>query len=441
MSESTAPAKRQWSSRFAFLMATIGAAVGLGNLWRFPFQAGENGGSAFVLIYLVSIVIIVYPAMMGELAVGRRKGLSAIGSTREIAKEAGRSPLWGIVGLVGVCATFMILTIYSVIAGRIMAYSVMAFAGAFVEGGAGSQSIIYNGTGQAIAWQTLFMVITIAIVMRGLRGGIERFTVILMPLFFIMLAGLCFYALTSGAGGKAIDYLFTPRFSEVTPQIIMAAFGQAFFSVAVGGAAMLTYGAFLSKDENIASNGAIIAGADTMVAIVAGLMIFPIVFAFSLNPAEGMGLIFSAMPAAFATMPFGSFVGGLFFFLAFIGALTSSISMLMLATVVGEEQLKMKRQMSVLVLGSIAWAIGVASVLMPDLSEWIDFAAGEVAMPIGGILIAIFAGWIAPRTAMREELSGLSDTLFKLWRFVVRFLAPIGVSVVLVLGLMAHFNH
>ena len=441
MSESTAPAKRQWSSRFAFLMATIGAAVGLGNLWRFPFQAGENGGSAFVLIYLLSIVVIVYPAMIGELAVGRRKGLSAIGSTREIAKDAGRSPLWGIVGLVGVSATFLILTIYGVIAGRIMAYSVMAFSGAFAEGGAGSQSAIYNGTSQAIAWQTLFMTITIAIVMRGLRGGIERFTVILMPLFFVMLAGLCFYAMTSGAGAKALDYLFTPRFSEVTPQIVMAAFGQAFFSVAVGGAAMLTYGAFLSKDENIASNGTIIAGADTMVAIVAGLMIFPIVFAFSLNPAEGMGLIFSAMPAAFATMPFGSLVGGAFFFLAFIGALTSSISMLMLATVVGEEQFKLKRQTSALVMGTVAWAIGVASIVVPNLNELIDFAAGEVAMPIGGILICVFAGWIAPRAAMREELSGLNDPLFKIWRFVVRFLAPIGVSVVLTLGLMAHFSH
>ncbi len=435
-----APVKRQWSSRFAFLMASIGAAVGLGNLWRFPFQAGENGGSAFVLVYLLCVAVIVYPAMMGELAVGRRKGLSAIGSTREMAKEAGRSSLWGVVGLAGVTASFLVLTIYGVIAGKIMAYSLMAFSGAFAAGGAGAESFIYAGPYQAVFWQTLFMGLTIAIVARGLHGGIERFTLILMPLFFVMLAGLSIYALSTGAAGKAVDYLFAPRFGELTPQIVLAAFGQAFFSLAVGGAAMLTYGAFLSKDEDIAGSGAIIAGADTAVAIVAGLMIFPIVFSFDLDPAAGMGLIFTAMPASFATMPFGSLIGGAFFFLAFIAALTSSISMLLLASVVGEEQLGMGRRGSVIVLGAVAWTIGAASIIAPQLSEWIDFFAGQVMMPIGGILVAVFAGWIAPRAVMRGELSGLSGFFFRLWRFVVRYLAPVGVTAVLVLGLMAHFN-
>lgn len=432
--------RRQWSSRFAFLMASIGAAVGLGNLWRFPFQAGENGGSAFVLIYLLCVAVVVYPAMMGELAIGRRKGLSAVGSTRELARDAGKSPLWGIVGFVGVTATYLVLTIYGVIAGKIMAYSVMAFSGAFATGGAGSDSFIYAGPLQAVLWQTAFMLITIAIVARGLHGGIERFTVLLMPIFFVMLAGLCVYALSIGAAGKAIDYLFSPRFSEITPQVVLAAFGQAFFSLAVGGAAMLTYGAFLSKDEDIAGNGAIIAGTDTLVAIVAGLMIFPIVFAFDLDPGAGMGLIFNAMPASFATMPFGSMIGGAFFFLAFIAALTSSISMLLLASVVGEEQLKMGRRQSVFVLGAIAWAIGGASILVPHLSEWIDFFAGQIAMPIGGILVAVFAGWVAPRAIMRGELSGLSDFFFRLWRLIVRYVAPIGVTLVLVLGLKAHFG-
>ena len=439
VSESPAP-KRQWSSRSAFLMASIGAAVGLGNLWRFPFQAGENGGSAFVFVYLLCVVIVVYPAMMGELAVGRRKGLSAVGSTRELAKDAGRSPLWGIVGLVGISASYFVLTIYGVIAGKIMAYSLMAFTGAFATGGAGAESIIYAGPAQAVFWQTLFMGATIAIVARGLHGGIERFTFLLMPAFFVLLAGLSAYALITGAAGDAINYLFAPRFSEITPQVVLAAFGQAFFSVAVGGGVMLTYGAFLSKDEDIAGNGIIIAGADTVVAIVAGLMIFPIVFAFDLDPATGMGLIFSAMPASFATMPFGSVIGGIFFFLAFIAALTSSISMLLLASVVSEEQLGLGRRQSVFVFGAIAWAIGAASIVIPHLSEWIDFFAGQVAMPIGGILVAVFAGWVAPRAIMRGELSGLSDFFFRLWRLIVRYVAPIGVTLVLVLGLKAHFG-
>ncbi len=439
VSETPAP-KRQWSSRSAFLMASIGAAVGLGNLWRFPFQAGENGGSAFVFVYLLCVVVVVYPAMMGELAVGRRKGLSAVGSTKELAKDAGRSPLWGIVGLVGVSASYFVLTIYGVIAGRILAYSLMAFTGAFATGGAGAESIIYAGPLQAVFWQTVFMGVTIAIVARGLHGGIERFTFLLMPAFFVLLAGLCAYALFTGAAGEALAYLFAPRFSEITPQVVLAAFGQAFFSVAVGGGVMLTYGAFLAKDEDIAGNGIIIAGADTVVAIVAGLMIFPVVFAFGLDPATGMGLIFSAMPASFATMPFGSLIGGIFFFLAFIAALTSSISMLLLASVVGEEQLGLGRRQSVFIFGAIAWAIGAASIIVPHLSEWIDFFSGQIAMPVGGILAAVFAGWVAPRAIMRSELSGLSDFFFRLWRLIVRYVAPIGVTAVLVLGLKAHFG-
>ncbi len=434
--------KRQWSSRFAFLMASIGAAVGLGNLWRFPFQTGQNGGSAFVIIYLICVAVVVFPVMLGELAVGRHKGLSAIGSTKSIARDAGRSSLWGVVGLIGVLASYLVLTIYGVIAGKVMAFSAMGFLGEFASGAEAlaQGGTLYAGPMQAFFWQSIFMALTIFIVARGLHAGIERFTVILMPLFFVMLAALSVYALATGATAEALTYLFTPRFSELTPDVVLAALGQAFFSLAVGGAAMLTYGAFLDKDEDIAANGAIIAASDTLVAIVAGLMIFPIVFAFDLDPAAGMGLIFNAMPAAFSQMPNGSLIGGAFFFLAFIAALTSSISMLMLASVVGEEQLGMKRLTSVIVLGAFAWAVGGASIIIPPLSEWIDFTAGSIAMPVGGFLIAVFAGWIASRTIMRGELPGLSERMFKVWRAIVRYLAPVGVLVILVLGLMAHFG-
>lgn len=435
-----APAKRQWSSRFTFLMAAIGAAVGLGNLWRFPFQTGQNGGSAFVLVYLICVAVVVYPAMLGELAIGRRMGLSAVGSTAGMARQAGRSPLWGVVGLIGVFATYFVLTIYGVIAGKVMAYSAMGFLGDFSTGAVDAS--LYAGPVKEIFWQSLFMAITIYIVARGIHAGIERFTTVLMPLFFVMLAGLSAYALVSGSTTQALDYLFTPRFSEITPDVVLAALGQAFFSLAVGGAAMLTYGAFLAKDDDIVGDGAIIAGADTLVAVVAGLMIFPVVFAFGLDPSAGMGLIFDALPAAFSKMPFGSAIGGMFFFLAFIAALTSSISMLMLASVVGEEQLGLGRIASVMILGVIAWAIGVVSILVPELSERIDFTAGSVAMPLGGFLIAIYAGWVAPRAIMRGELSTLSDGMFRLWRLIVRYLAPAGVAVIMIVGLDAklHFG-
>ncbi len=432
----TTPTTTRWTNRFSFLMVGIGASVGLGNLWRFPFQAGENGGSAFVLVYLLCIVGIVYPVLIGELAVGRHMGLSAVGSTKEMARAAGRSPWWGLVGGIGALATYLVLCIYGVISGRVLAFAVAGFTGGFIEDG---MPVIYGTPARAFLWQTLFMAITVTIVLRGIHKGIEGFSRVAMPAFFVMLALLCIYSLSNGSAGAAIDYLLSPRFEELTPAVMLAAFGQAFFSVVVGGAAMLTFGAFMDKEANIANDGLVIATSDTIVAMVAGLMIFPIVFQFALDPAMGMGLIFSTMPLSFLQMPAGSLVGGLFFSLAALGALTSSIAMLMLAAVAVEEQLKIQRKTAVLSLGAIAWTVGAISVYFPHLNEEIDFFSGQVMMPIGGILIAVFAGWVAPRSVMREELSGLSEALFNGWRFVVRYVAPLLVGGVLILGVSARF--
>ena len=430
------PTTERWTSRFSFLMIGIGASVGLGNLWRFPFQAGENGGSAFVLVYLLCIVVIVYPVLIGELAIGRHMGLSAVGSTKEMAVAAGRSPWWGLVGGIGAFATYMVLCIYGVISRRVLAFGFAGYNGTYVEG---AMPAVYATPLRAFFWQTLFMVITVSIVLRGLNKGIESFTRIAMPTFFVMLVLLSIYSLLNGSAGAAIDYLLSPRFEELTPAIMLAAFGQAFFSVVVGGAAMLTIGSFMDKEANIANDGLFIATSDTIVAMVAGLMIFPIVFQYGLDPAMGMGLIFSTMPLSFLQMPAGSFIGGLFFSLAALGALTSSITMLLLAAVAVEEQLKLQRKTAVIALGAVAWIVGAISVFYPHLNEEIDFLSGQVILPIGGILIAVFAGWIAPREAMRNELSGLSDTLFTIWCFIVRYLAPLLVGGVLILGLSARF--
>jgi len=210
-------AKPQWTSRFGFLMASIGAAVGLGNLWRFPFQAGENGGAAFVLVYLLCIALLAWPVLTAELAIGRRGGLSAVGSTSTLARDAGKSPFWGAVGLIGVIATFSVLTIYGVIAGKVLAFSVSSFANAFWTGA----DQLHDGSLQSFFWQSLFMGITIAIVARGLHAGIEHFSIILMPLFFFMLVGLCLYALVSGAAEETVRYLFSPSFSDITPQVVL----------------------------------------------------------------------------------------------------------------------------------------------------------------------------------------------------------------------------
>ena len=426
----------RWTNRFSSLMVAIGAAVGLGNLWRFPFQAGENGGSAFVLVYLLSIVVIVFPVLIGEIAIGRHMGLSAVGSTKGMALDAGRSAWWGLVGGIGALATYMVLCIYGVISGRVLAFAVAGFSGGYIEN---SMPEVYGSTFLAFLWQTLFMAVTIAIVLRGLQKGIESFARIAMPTFFIILLILAIYSLNLDSAGDALDYLLTPRFEELSPQVVLAAFGQAFFSVVVGGAAMLTFGAHMDKGADIAGDGLLIAASDTIVAIVAGLMIFPIVFQFNLDPAMGMGLIFSAMPLSFLQMPAGSLVGGLFFSLAAIGALTSSTIMLMLATAILEEQAGISRRRSVLTMGAIAWIVGALCVFYPRLSEEIDFFSGQIMMPIGGILIAVFAGWIAPKAKMRDELSGLNDWLFSCWRVIVRYVAPLSVGIVLIIGVSARF--
>ncbi|GJL95632.1 MAG: sodium-dependent transporter [Hyphococcus sp.] len=426
----------KWSSKFAFLMAAIGVAVGLGNLWRFPFQTGANGGSAFVIIYLVCVALIAWPILMGEIAIGRRKGLSAVGSPRELAKDVGASPMWGVIGIVAIVANMFILTTYCFIAGQVMSYSVMAFMGVFANHDPAATLPLFHGTILPVVWFTGFLVLTMLVVARGLHGGIERIVTTLMPVFFVLLVGLSIFALSIGAADKAFAYLFTPRFDLVTPSTVLAALGQAFFSIAIGAGAMITYGAYLERKENIPANAGIIACADTLVAIIAGLMIFPVVFAFGLDPAAGMGLIFEALPVTFSGMSGGAIIGGLFFFLAFIAALTSSISMLMIPAVVFEEWRGWSRRQSVMILGGIVWLVGVSSTQIPHLAENIDFVVGNILLPLGGLLGALFVGWVVPREIMRDEFHNASDRLFGVWRFLIRYLAPIAVGSILVFGLM-----
>ena len=435
---SAAPAAR-WSSQFAFLMAAIGAAVGLGNLWRFPFQTGQNGGSAFVIIYLICVVFIAAPILMAEVAIGRRKGLSAVGSPAALARDVGSSPLWGVIGLVGILASFLVLTTYSVVAGQIMSFSLMSFMGVFADHVPGATLPLFDGPLWTIFWFSLFLAMNIVAVAGGLRAGVERLVTILMPIFFVLLAGLAIYALSTGAADRAIDYLFSPRFDEVTPDIILAAMGQAFYSIAVGTAAMITYGAYLDRKENIAANAGLIAGADTIVALVAGLMIFPIVFAFSLDPAAGMGLIFDALPNVFAGMAGGGVIGGLFFFLAFIAALTSSISMLLVTVALFEEWLGWSKPLGSVILGGAAWIIGVAGVFTHGMAETIDFLAGSVLLPVSALLGAVFVGWIVPRDIMRDEFHNASARTFGLWRALIRWICPFAVGAILFFGLMAKF--
>ncbi|MCB2096900.1 MAG: sodium-dependent transporter [Parvularculaceae bacterium] len=409
----------KWGSRFGFLMAAIGSAVGLGNLWRFPFQAGQNGGGAFVLTYILCVALIAYPVLIGELAIGRHKGLSAVGSTKNLSLDSGHSSKWQIAGWIGFAAAIVILPSYAMISGQIMAYAVMALLGD-LHANKGATPL-YNGAWHSFGWFTAFLVINVGIVMRGVNRGIEAATVFLMPIFFVLLVGLAIFALSSGASAEAISYLFSPRFYELTPQVALAALGQAFFSVGVGAAIMITYGSFLSKDVNIATNAAVIAGADTLVALVAGLLIFPIVFAHGMDPAAGTGLIFGALPA--------------FFFLAFIAALTSSISILMMTRVIGIEQFGLTSRNATVAFGFLAWLGGIGIVTIDGLGEKLDWLVGSVLMPLGALTGALLAGWIAPHSTMRDELRRSSNRLFAYWRAMMRFVVPVAILAIFITGL------
>jgi len=425
-------------------MAAIGSSVGLGNFWRFPYTAGENGGAAFVIIYLLCVVLIAFPILIAELSVGRHARRSAVGSTRKMAFDAGASEMWSIAGWVGMAGGVMILCFYSVVAGWVAAYVFKMISGAFVGMGPSEASEVFgtlvSDTGTVIMWHSLFMLITVGIVCFGVIKGIERTVSILMPLFFLMLVGMVIYAGLTADFSAAVAYLFSPDFSQVTPNTFLEALGQAFFSIGVGSAIMITYGSYLSRQDNLPQSGTIIAGADTMVAIIAGLAIFPFVFAFGLSPDAGPGLFFQTLPAAFAQMPGGQWVGAAFFALAFIAALTSSISLLQVIVAFGEEHTDFGRVGSALFFGAIIYMFGVAAAYSGGFFDVLDTVSGQILLPLGGLLIALFTGWVVSKALMQHELPHAGPKFFAYWRFTIRWLAPVAVGLIIVTGLASTFG-
>lgn len=319
-----------WSSRLTFLLAAIGFAVGLGNIWKFPYVAGQNGGSAFVIIYLVVVFGIGAPLVAAELMIGRRGGMSPVPSLRKVAAEAGASRHWGLVGIIALIATFMILTFYTVVAGWAADYLFRALVGAFrgitAEQSGEMFSELLATPWRLALWQVVIVAITVFISSRGITRGIERASLILMPMLFAILVILAIYGMTTGGFAEAARFMLEPDFSEVGPDTVLVAIGQAFFSVGVAMGGMMTYGAYLPKDIHVMRSSLIIVSADTLVALVAGFAIFPIVFGFGLSPAEGTGLVFLTLPIAFGTMPLGSVIAVLFFLLLVAAALTSTLA-------------------------------------------------------------------------------------------------------------------
>ncbi len=438
----------EWSSKMAFILAATGSAVGLGNIWRFPYVTGESGGGAFVVIYLVCVAAVGLPIMIAEIMLGRRGRQSPLNTMRTLAEEEGATPAWQYVGWLGMAAGFLILSFYSVVAGWTLAYTVRTAAGIFEGQTAdGVQAIFTDFIGdpeRLLGWHTIFMVMTIIVVSRGVKSGLEQATRFLMPALFVLLVAMVGYAMNTGQFEQAVDYLFKPDFSKVTWEVVLNAMGQAFFSLSLGMGAIMIYGSYLSHTASIVRTAAIIAGMDTLVALLAGLAIFPLVFQYGLQPAGGPGLIFMTLPIAFGQMPGGAFVGAAFFLLLVFAAWTSAISLMEPVVTWLVENQGMNRVKASAWAGLFAWLLGILSLL--SLNVWsgepfrlfgmpfmdlVDWLTANVMLPLGGLLIALFAAWVMSRDASRSEL-GLPEGMgYATWRVLVRYFTPVAVLLVL----------
>jgi len=440
-----------WSSQLTFIMAAVGAAVGLGNIWKFPYMAGMNGGGAFVLVYLMCVVVVAVPILAAELLVGRRARRNPVATMRTLAIAEGASPRWGIVGGMGVAAGYLILTYYSVIAGWAMAYVPRAVAGAFAGASAPELQAAFDDLladpVRLAAWHAVFMALTVWIVARGVRQGIERAVVVLMPALFVMLLLLVGYAAVEGSLVAGLRFLFRPDFSQIDGGVVLLAIGQAFFSIGVAMAIMMTYGAYLPREVGIPRVAFFVAGADTLVSLLAGCAIFPIVFAHGLDPAEGPGLLFVTLPLAFGAMPGGAVFGTIFFVLLVCAALTSSIALFEGAVVWAGEHHGLRRVPAAMAGGVAAWVIGLATVFSFNvwsetrsfgmtMFDLIDFVTTNILVTLGGLLIALFAGWWVSRHATADELGLVDGPGYRVWLWLVRIVAPAAIAAIFLTSLL-----
>lgn len=458
-------ARDGWSSRTAFLLAAIGSAVGLGNLVRFPAEAGANGGGAFVLFYILCIVLIGLPVLLSETLIGRHGQAAAPESYRKMAEQSGASKQWELVASLGVLSAFLVLSFYCVLGGWVLYYigifladlistgvSGPAFQGVpYAEVEALFPAMIANGP-MTVALNLAFLLVTLLFVARGVSGGIEKVAVYLMPTFFVLLIAITVYGLFTGATSQAVTYLFTFEPEKLTGQVMLAAVGQAFFSLSLGVAGMVTYGAYVGREVNLAGTSAIIAAADTSVALIAGLCIFPIVFAAGLAPNGGLGLMFQTLPHAFQEIPFGSLIGLAFFIMVAFAALTSSVALMEVPSAWVIDRFNLVRPVAVglvtlgaVVLGTLsALSTGMLSGFHPlgfiplfegmGVLDTLDTFTSKLTMPICALLTSVFVGWIAERRLIDAE-NGLDGGLHLFWRFLVRWLCPIALGAILIVGI------
>lgn len=436
--------RSHWSNRWAFIMATAGSAVGLGNIWKFPYMTGVNGGSAFVLVYLACIALIGLPLMMTEIMLGRRAQLNPVDGMAKLAREAKGSPRWRFVGLMGVVTGVLILSFYSVVAGWVLDYGVRAATDSFGDISAALAeaqfAVFLSEPQELLLWHTIFMFMTMAVVARGVNAGLERANKIMMPALLAILFMLLGYGMAVGNFSEALAFMFKPDFSKITPGVVLSAMGHSFFTLSLGMGAVMVYGSYLQRHVSIARASLYVVLADTGIALIAGLAIFSVVFAKGLQPAAGPGLIFQTLPVAFGHMPGGAIFGTLFFLLVAFAAWTSSISIVEPAVAWLAEHRRMSRPRAALAVGLLVWVLGIAVVL--SFNEWqgvklfglgifdlLDKLTTNILLPLGGLFMAIFAVRVMHGAHAQEELA-LRDRTYRLWYWVVSYVSPLAILLV-----------
>lgn len=443
-----------WGSRWTFILAATGSAVGLGNIWKFPYIAGENGGGAFVLVYLLCIAMVGIPIMMAEVLLGRQGRQSPINTMTALVRETRTNKAWAGLGWLGALAGFLILTYYSVIAGWSLNYIYEMASGTFTGKDGAAVGAIFDemleNPKQLLFWHSLFMVMVTVVVARGVIQGLEKAVRILMPMLFLLLLVLVGYAVSTDSFGQGLSFLFNVDFSKMSWAAVLEAMGHAFFTLSLGMGAIMVYGSYMPKKASIGSTVLVVGALDTVVALVAGMAIFPIVFSNGLEPGQGAGLMFVTLPHAFGNMGFGLLFGTLFFILVTFAAWSSAISLIEPAVAWMVERFKVQRGLATVSLCFLAWFIGLGTVFSFNLwSEYkligftvfdgLDVLTANIMLPLSGLFIAIYVGWVLPRSRVASELALHNAGLYKFWEFVLRFLAPIAVFIVFVAALFERF--
>lgn len=441
-----------FKSKFGAIAALAGSAVGLGNIWKFPYEAGSNGGGAFLIVYIFFTLAIGFPVMLAEFSLGRRSQRNAFGTFQILAPKT----KWFLFGILSIIAASLILSFYGTVSGWTLEYVWLSLSNAFKDQSAEDINTIFNTfishPYKAVLWQTGFMLLTGVIVMAGIQKGIERYTKIMMPLLFIIIIALSISACTLSGSRKGLEFLFFPKFSELTADSILSALGQAFFSLSVGMGILLTYASYIPKNDNLVGISLKVIFTDTLVAILAGIAILPAVFSFDIDPQAGPGLVFLTLPKVFQSLPAGQIWAILFFILLTFAALTSAISLLEVPVAYLVEEKKIRRPLASLIATFVITFLGSFNTLSfgplkevhlfgMSFFEACDYLCSNILLPIGGILICIFAGWYLNKAILYSEISNngsLKIYFFKLYVFILRYIAPVCILLILlnVLGIL-----